>query len=97
MSKFQMGDMVFATQDLFNEPVEESGESGIPGVAPGELLAAAGTRGVVVNVGHAQEMPDAEIYLVRFEAGAEGALAEPIGCLGEELGIPELRRAEVVV
>ena len=94
MSKFQMGDMVFATQDLFNEPVEESGESGIPGIAPGELLAAAGTRGVVVNVGHAQEMPDAEIYLVRFEADAEGTLAEPIGCLGEELGIPELRRAK---
>jgi nitrogen fixation protein NifZ len=82
-----MGDMVFAAQDLFNEPVEESGESGIPGIAPGELLAAAGTRGVVVNVGHAQEMPDAEIYLVRFEAGAEGTLAEPIGCLGEELAI----------
>ena len=85
MSRFQMGDMVFAAQDLFNEPVEETGESGIPGVAPGELLAAAGARGVVVNVGHAQEMPDAEIYLVRFETGVEGTLAEPIGCLGDEL------------
>jgi nitrogen fixation protein NifZ len=85
MSRFQMGDMVFAAQDLLNEPVEETGESGIPGVAPGELLAAAGTRGVVVNVGHAQEMPNAEIYLVRFEMDAEGTLAEPIGCLSEEL------------
>lgn len=85
MSRFQMGEMVFAAQDLLNEPMEETGESGIPGVAPGELLAKAGTRGVVVNVGHAQEMPKEEIYLVRFETDAEGTLAEPIGCLSEEL------------
>ena len=85
MSRFQMGDMVFAAQDLFNEPLEETGESSIPGVAPGELLAAMGTRGVVVNVGHAQEIPEEEIYLVRFEMDAEGTLAEPIGCLSDEL------------
>ena len=85
MSRFQMGDMVFAAQDLFNEPDEETGESGIPGVPAGALLAGAGTRGVVVNVGHAREMPDEEIYLVRFESGADGTLAEPIGCFGEEL------------
>jgi hypothetical protein len=44
-----------------------------------------GTCGVVVNVGHAQEMPNEEIYLVRFEMDAEGTLAEPIGCLADEL------------
>lgn len=86
MSKFQMGDMVYALQDLYNEPLEETGESGIPGVLPGALLAAAGARGVIVNAGHAQQMPDAEIYLVRFEMDAEGTLGEPIGCLLEELG-----------
>ncbi len=85
MSRFQMGDMVFAAQDLFNEPLAETGESGIPGIAAGELLAATGARGVVVNVGHAQEAPDEEIYLVRFELDAEGTLAEPIGCLSDEL------------
>lgn len=85
MSRFQMGDMVFAAQDLYNESMEETGESSIPGVEPDALLAAAGTRGVVVNVGHAQEMPDEEIYLVRFEVDDEGALAEPIGCLSDEL------------
>lgn len=88
MSRFQMGDMVYAAQDLFNEPLEETGESGIPGVEPDELLAAAGTRGVIVNVGHAQEMPGEEIYLVRFELDAEGTLAEPIGCLSDELTEP---------
>ena len=85
MSRFAMGDMVFAAHDLFNEPIEETGESGIPGVPAGALLAVAGTRGVVVNVGHAKEMPDEEIYLVRFESGADGTLAEPIGCFSEEL------------
>lgn len=85
MSRFQMGDMVYAAQDLYNEALEESGESAVPGAEPDALLTAAGTRGVVVNVGHAQEMPDEEIYLVRFEIDADGTLAEPIGCLAEEL------------
>lgn len=85
MSRFQMGDMVFAAQDLYNEALEETGDSAIPGLAPEALLAASGTRGVVVNVGHVKEMPDAEIYLVRFEMDAEGSLSEPVGCLTEEL------------
>ena len=80
-----MGDMVFAAYNLFNEPMEETGESGIPDVAVGALLAAAGTRGVVVNVGHAKELPDEEIYLVRFEIDTEGTLGEPVGCLTDEL------------
>ena len=85
MSRFQMGDMVFAAQDLYNEALEESGESAIPGLAPEALLAVAGTRGVIVNVGHVKEMPDEEIYLVRFEMDGEGALGEPVGCLTDEL------------
>ena len=85
MSRFQMGDMVFAAHDLFNEPIEETGESGIPGIEPGVLLTAAGTRGVVVNVGHAEAVPGQEIYLVRFESGPDGTLEEPIGCLADEL------------
>ncbi len=85
MSRFQMGDMVFASHDLYNESLEETGESSIPGVAADALPAAAGTRGVVVNVGHAQEMPNEAIYLVRFEMDAEGTLSEPIGCLTDEL------------
>ena len=85
MSRFQMGDMVYAATDLYNEALDETGESGIPGVEPDALLAAVGARGVVVNVGHAQEMPGEEIYLVRFEMDADGTLAEPVGCLADEL------------
>ncbi len=85
MSKFDMGDMVFAATDLYNDELAEDGASLIPDVAPYALLAAAGTRGVVVNVGHVAELPQQEIYLVRFEAGPEKTLGLPIGCLAEEL------------
>lgn len=85
MDRYGMGDLVYAAVDLFNEPMEETGESGIPGVEAGALLAAAGTRGVVVNVGHAEAQPETEIYLVRFETGPDGNLGQPIGCLPEEL------------
>lgn len=85
MTQFAMGDMVFAADDLFNEPIDETGESAIPGVEPGALLAGKGVRGVVVNVGHTEVQPRQEIYLVRFETGIDGTLAEPIGCLSEEL------------
>ncbi len=88
MPRFQPGDMVCATRDLFNDPIEETGESAIPGVLPGTRLVAAGTRGMVVNAGHAEASPDDEIYLVRFEADADGGLGEPIGCLAEELSHP---------
>ncbi len=85
MSTYQPGDRVFAALDLFNDPVEETGESGIPGMRAGDLLAPAGTRGMVVNVGHAEAAPEDEIYLVRFETGPNGSLADPIGCLAGEL------------
>jgi nitrogen fixation protein NifZ len=85
MNHFQPGDRVFAALDLFNDPLEETGESGIPGFNPGDLLAPAGTRGMVVNVGHAEAAPEDEIFLVSFETGPNGSLAEPIGCLAGEL------------
>jgi nitrogen fixation protein NifZ len=85
MSHFQPGDRVFAALDLFNDPLEETGESAIPGLKPGDLLAPAGTRGMVVNVGHVEAAPEDEIYLVSFETGPNDSLAEPIGCLANEL------------
>ncbi|MGK3993547.1 nitrogen fixation protein NifZ [Sorangium sp. So ce1024] len=74
---FQLGDLVFSRYDLFND-------GGIPDAAPGALLAAAGTRGVVVKTGHVEAQPEIAIYLVRFE-GADKELGPPVGCLAEEL------------
>ena len=85
MSTYQPGDRVFAALDLYNDPAEDTGESAIPGIRAGDLLAAAGTRGMVVNVGHAEAASEDEIYLVRFETGPNGSLADPIGCLAGEL------------
>lgn len=85
MSRYNPGDLVYAAANLFNDPAEDTGDSAIPGIAAGELLVAAGTRGVVVNVGQVEALPSEEIYLVRFEIETDGVLSEPIGCLPEEL------------
>jgi nitrogen fixation protein NifZ len=85
MDKFSMGEMVFAAADLYNDELAEDGGSLIPDVEPNALIAPAGARGVVVNVGHVAELPQQDIYLVRFETGEEKSLGVPIGCLPEEL------------
>ena len=85
MNKFEMGDMVFAAADLYNDELDETGASYLPDVEPNALIAAAGARGVVVNVGHVAEMPEQEVYLVRFESGADKTLGLPIGCSADEL------------
>lgn len=85
MQKYAMGDMVFAATDLFNDELAADGSSLLPDSAPNALLAAAGTRGVVVNVGHVADLPEQDIYLVRFETGPAKALGLPLGCMPEEL------------
>ncbi len=85
MNKFDMGEMVFAATDLYNDELAEDGASLIPDIQPNALIATAGARGVVVNVGHIAELPQQDIYLVRFETGEEKSLGVPIGCLPEEL------------
>jgi nitrogen fixation protein NifZ len=85
MQKFDMGEMVFAATDLYNDELAEDGTSLIPEVEPNALIAPAGARGVVVNAGHVAELPQQGIYLVRFESGPEKTLGVPIGCLTEEL------------
>ena len=85
MHKLEMGEMVFAASDLFNDELAEDDSSLIPDVEPNALIAAAGTRGVVVNVGHVTELPQQDIYLVRFETGEDKSLGVPVGCMPEEL------------
>jgi len=85
MNKFEMGEMVFAATDLYNDELAEDGASLIPDVEPNALIAPAGVRGVVVNVGHVADLPQQDIYLVRFETGPDKALGVPIGCMPEEL------------
>ncbi len=76
-TQFVIGDLVYSRQDLFND-------GGIPDLEEGALLAAAGTRGVVVKEGYVEAQPELRLYLVRFE-GVDQLLGPPIGCLPEEL------------
>lgn len=77
LAQLNPGDMVWAATDISND-------GGIPDLPEDALIAAAGTRGVVVNVGHLEEEPGRELYLVRFE-GPDLVLGPPTGCWPEEL------------
>lgn len=77
LSDLQPGDVVYAATALYND-------GGLHGVAAEALLAAPGTRGVIINIGRLEEDPGATIFLVRFE-DAQKSLGPPVGCLPEEL------------
>ena len=78
-TKYEVGDMVFAAEDIFND-------GGMPGIEEEEgLIVPAGLRGVVVHFGVAEMDETKEIYLVQFENGPDGSLGAPIGCLPDEL------------
>lgn len=77
--QYEIGDMVFAAENIFND-------GGMPGVDDADgLLVPAGARGVVVHFGHTELNPEQEIYLVRFESGPDDLLGDPVGVLPEEL------------
>lgn len=77
--QYEIGDMVFAAEDILND-------GGMPGIETEDgLIAPAGARGVVVHFGVAEMDESKEIYLVRFETGPDGLLGNPVGCLPEEL------------
>ena len=77
--RYEVGDMIFAAEDILND-------GGMPGIDDEEgLIAAAGTRGVVVHFGVAEMDESKEIYLVQFENGPDGTLGHPVGVLPEEL------------
>ena len=77
--QYEVGDMVFAAEDILND-------GGMPGIEEAEgLIAPAGMRGVVVHYGVAEMDESKEIYLVQFENGPDGTLGHPVGCLPDEL------------
>jgi nitrogen fixation protein NifZ len=77
LDQLSPGDRVYAAADIAND-------GGIPDLAEDALIAAAGTRGVIVNIGHLEEDPDRTLFLVRFE-GSDLVLGPPTGCWAEEL------------
>ncbi len=75
----ELGDVVYAAKTLTDD-------GSIPGGAEGEILAEAGTRGVITLIGHVEEEPDRSVFLVRFE-DKNMNLGSPVGCWVEDLAV----------
>jgi len=76
-SHYEIGELVFCTEDLLND-------GGMPDADEDAVLVVLGSRGMVVQTGYLEADEQQMIYLVRFE-DANGELGQPIGCLPEEL------------
>jgi len=72
-----IGDTVYAAITITDD-------GSIPGGQEGEILAEAGTRGVITMIGHVEEQPERSVFLVRFE-DKDMNLGNPIGCWVEDL------------
>lgn len=77
LKQLQPGDVVYAASHIVND-------GSIPDLENTEMIAAPGTRGVIVNIGHLEETPERELFLVRFE-DKNLNLGPPTGCWPEEL------------
>ena len=77
-----LGDVVYAAHTITDD-------GSMPESSEGEILAEAGTRGVIVMKGYVEEDPGRSVFLVRFE-DAELNLGRPIGCWTEDLVMPEV-------
>lgn len=77
IEQLKPGDMIFAATDITND-------GSIPDLNEGELIAATGCRGVLINTGHLEENENQSVYLIRFE-NADKELLPPVGCWPEEL------------
>lgn len=73
----EIGDVVYAARTITDD-------GSIPDGVEGELLAEAGTRGVITLIGHVEEDPTRSVFLVRFE-DKDMNLGNPIGCWVDDL------------
>lgn len=79
---YAVGDIVYSNADLYND-------GGIPEIAADALLAPAGGRGVVVQIGYSESDDSLALYLVRFE-DPDGNLGPPVGVFPDEVTQGEL-------
>lgn len=74
-----IGDVVYAAKTIIDD-------GSMPNGAAGDILAEAGTRGVIALIGHVEEEPERSVFLVRFE-DKDMNLGNPIGCWVEDLAM----------
>ena len=82
VTDLEIGDMVYAAHSIIDD-------GSMPDGSEGEVLAHAGTRGVITLIGHLEEEPEKTVFLVRFE-DEQLNLGEPIGCGEEDLSVEAL-------
>ncbi len=82
-----IGDVVYAAITIADD-------GSIPDGIEGEILAEAGTRGVITMIGHVEEDPSRSVFLVRFE-DKDRNLGNPVGCWVEDL-VVEAKRDEII-
>jgi nitrogen fixation protein NifZ len=82
VTDLQIGDAVYAAHSILDD-------GSIPDGNAGDVLAAAGARGVITLIGHVEEQPERTVFLVRFEDESL-QLREPVGCWEEDLSIDAL-------
>jgi nitrogen fixation protein NifZ len=75
----EIGDVVYAARLIADD-------GSIPGGVDGDVLAEAGTRGVITLIGYVEEEPNRSVFLVRFE-DKDMNLGNPVGCWVEDLMI----------
>ena len=74
-----IGDVVYAANTIIDD-------GSIPDGFEGDILAEAGTRGVITLIGHVEEEPGRSVWLVRFE-DKDMNLGNPVGCWVEDLAV----------
>ena len=77
LEDLEIGDVVYAARDIKND-------GSMPDNQIGDVLANSGARGVIVMLGHVEDEPGTNVFLVRFE-DKQLDLGRPIGCLSEDL------------
>ena len=75
----EIGDVVYAATTIRDD-------GSIPDGKEGEILAEAGTRGVITMIGHVEDEPTRSVWLVRFE-DKDRNLGNPVGCWVEDLKV----------
>jgi len=71
------GDAVFAAVRIVND-------GSVPHADDNEVFAERGTMGMLINIGHFEENPNKELFLVSFQL-PNGELGAPVACLEHEL------------
>jgi nitrogen fixation protein NifZ len=82
VTDLEIGDRVYAAHTIVDD-------GSMPDGSEGEVLAQAGTRGVITLIGHLEEQPERTVFLVRFE-NEQLDLGEPVGCWEEDLRVEAL-------